>query len=204
MKRLRQYAGLLVLLLLIAASAWVTLSTEHSLRGTTEPKNSVDAYLTQVHYKQFNDLGKIALIMDSTRATLNKKAHTLTAENAVLTVFNNDGSYWKITGDHLIMDTQTRVFKLQGHTITRRPASAEKPSLVLTTDHLTLYPHDKALTDAALILTQGDGCTVSGTGGMINLKTNDASILANAHMLIIPRKKEKTGYENPPKTVASS
>ena len=53
---------------------------------------------------------------------------------------------------------------------------------------MTLYPRDKAVTDAPVTLLQGDGWVIHGTGCVLDLKTNTVKLLSKTDTLIIPHK----------------
>jgi LPS export ABC transporter protein LptC len=186
MRFFRRYLIVLVLLLLIAGSIWITVSTERSLHQADQQKNTVDAYFKSARYKQFNSQGQLVLTMQAPYTTLNKKDKQLNANSPRICAYNHDGSHWLITAKHLTTNTDTQVTVLRGNVVIFKRASDKDPSLNLKTDHLTLYPHDKAVTDAPVTLLQGDGWQVHGTGCIINLKTNTAQVLSHTDTLIIP------------------
>jgi LPS export ABC transporter protein LptC len=114
MRFLRRYLGIFILLLLVAASTWITLSTEHSLHREGEKKITIDAYFKNTRYKQFNSMGKLILTLNSPYITLNKKENKLTAEQPKLVAYNQDNTYWLIDGNQMTTDTQTHVTTLRG------------------------------------------------------------------------------------------
>lgn len=176
------------MLLLIAGSAWITISTEHSLHQKHQPKVAVDAYFKDSTYKQFNNEGKLILVIHSPKLSLIKGSNSLLADHPKITAYNTDGSHWKITGDKLVTDTKTHASTLSGHCILYRRAHGQSPKLTIITDHLTLYPHDKAVTNAPVIFKQGDGLVVHGVGCVLDLKTNTVKIVSQTDALIIPDK----------------
>ena len=88
----------------------------------------------------------------------------------------------------MVTNTKTQVSTLSGHSILHRLAYGDNPPLLITTDHLTLYPHDKAVTDAPVTFKQGDGMVVHGIGCVLDLKTNTVKIQSQTDALIIPDK----------------
>jgi LPS export ABC transporter protein LptC len=186
MRYFYRYLVIAVLILLITGSAWMTVLTERSLHRTDHEKNTIDAYFKDSEYKQFNNLGQLILVMKAPYTTLHKKDNQLDAVNPMIKAYNNDKTYWLIQANHLSTQTKTHVSHLTGNVVIVKDATEKDPSVTVKTEELTLYPHDRAVTDAPVTLWQGDGFQVHGTGCIIDLKTNTVQILSNADALLVP------------------
>lgn len=185
----RKHLGLALLFLLLITSTWITLSTRHALRHGTTSQFTIDAYLKNTEYKQFNRDGQLVVDLHSPYATLNKTEHQLQASTPKLIAYSKDNTKWFIEGDQLITDTVTHTTLLRGHVSLHRPQTAKSGSLTLTTDHMTLYPEDKAETDAPVTLVEGNGSTTHSIGCILNLKTNTIQLLSNTEALLVPNRK---------------
>jgi LPS export ABC transporter protein LptC/lipopolysaccharide transport protein LptA len=199
MRFFRRYLGIFILVALVTASTWITLSTENSLHQKNAKKIRVDAYFKNTRYKQFNSTGQLILILNSPYITLNKDQNRLTAEQPKIVAYNQDNSYWLINGNQMATNTKTHVTTLRGDIVLYKPATKKDPNLTLKTDHLTLYPHDKALTDAPVTLWQGNGFETHGVGCVIDLKTNTVKVLSQTNTRVTPSKKNKSPATNNPK-----
>lgn len=185
----RKYLGLALLLLLVIASTWITLSTRHALQAPPESASTVDAYLKETYYKQFNRDGQLVVTLKSPYATLNKATHQLQAKSPDIVAYTKDRSRWLITGDQLISDTLSHTTTIRGQVRLHRPQTATATSLTLTTDHMTLYPGDRAETDAPVTLVDGNGSTTHSVGCILNLKTNTIQLLSNTDATLVPKPK---------------
>ena len=178
--------ALFALIGLACITTWLMLNTKHSLNAHDAQSNKIDAYFKQVLYKQYNSQGDHVLTLRSPQVTLSKAEHTLTATKPRLTAFTQDHSFWTIMANKLLTDTSTQVSTLSGSVVLYQPANKNRASTTIKTQHLTLYPHDKAITDAPITLYTGSGSIITGKGCIVDLKTNTVEITKDAEATLQP------------------
>lgn len=170
----------LVALTALAAS-WYGLQRYFSLSTTSFKPTQHDAFMQDIEYTHYDDQGQIKRQVSAPVAFHQADTDGLVLEHPVMTFYDDHYHKWTIRANHGESSQQNSQVVLSDHVEIEQAATAERPTLHLYTDNLTLYPNQRlASTNAAVKIVQPDG-QVEATGMQADFNNQTITLLSQAH-----------------------
>jgi lipopolysaccharide export system protein LptC len=171
--------AIIFLTLVILGSGSILLFNKMFLSRYQARGVSPDFYMENAIYTQYDEDGSIHSQIHTPKVTHYTRDDFYSFNTPVIRVIDNKNrDTWEITAAHGESRKEGSILILVGQVKIERKGTRDGDEMIITTDHLSFYPHSRiAETDAPVSVAEGKS-TMQGVGAVANLKEGSFKILS--------------------------
>ncbi len=175
----------LLSLLLIASlilSGWLARNLLISSNNVkSNQANTPDAFMTGMHYTQYDPQGKWKSSLDAERMVHYSAQDTAVFDKPVMVSRDENQLTWIISANHSTTKHGSNIVYLKDNVQIQRFDATNQKNLDLITSTLTAYPKQHTMETNQPVTIVQPGSVVNAVGLTGNMQTGDINLLSNTH-----------------------
>src|SRR3990167_10058090 len=181
----------IILFLCISVASVLILRHTKTQAPLTSQKNTVDSFILQGAFTEYNEQGLIKTKMNAITITHFQKSGATQFEKPYIVTYTENRTPWHIRADQGVSDKTGSKIILTGHVNVHELQTAQHAETTITTTELTIFPKEsRAVTDKMITLSR-PGTVIHGTGFIANLKTGQYQLRSESEAVYQPTQQRK-------------
>ncbi|OGT43875.1 MAG: LPS export ABC transporter periplasmic protein LptC [Gammaproteobacteria bacterium RIFCSPHIGHO2_12_FULL_40_19] len=182
----------IILFLCIAVASVLILRHKTTEAPPTAQKNTIDSFITQGTFTEYNEQGLIKTKMTAAHVTHFKESGITHFTKPYIITYTENRTPWHIHADRADSNKTGTKIILQGHVTVHQLPTKQNAETTITTTELTVFPKEsRAVTDKAITVSR-PGTVIHGTGLIANLKTGQYQLRSQSEIIYQPEQQKKT------------